>query len=133
MRILIPNVSLVLETHKKICIRDGSPLACLDVNKIESALSCAFYPGSSPFIHGKISKVAGALCFYLIKAHAFMDGNKRTALAVSTTFLLSNGWKLSYSISENHNELSDIIEKCAASEVSKDDLMQWFDDHKIKI
>jgi death on curing protein len=133
VRILIPSVSLVLETHRQICVRNRSPLVCLDVNKIESALSSAFYPGSYPFIHGGIPKVAGALCFYLIKAHAFMDGNKRTALAVSTTFLLSNGWKLSYSISEHHNAFSDIIERCAASEVSKDELMQWFDEHKVKI
>lgn len=131
MKIYIPDLSLVLETHRRICVRDRSPLPCLDTRKIESALAAAFYPGSPPFAHGGIARIAGALCFYLTKAHAFMDANKRTALAVSAVFLQLNGWRLKYPISESHNALSDIIEKCAASEFSKDDVMEWFDSHKV--
>lgn len=44
--------------------------------KVESAVSSAFYSGSYPFAHGGIGRVAGALCFYLDKCHAFFDGKK---------------------------------------------------------
>lgn len=133
MKIYIPNLPLVLETHRRICVRDRSPIPCLDVGKIESALAAAFYPGSPPFVHGGVARTAGALCFYLTKAHAFMDANKRTALAVSAVFLQLNGWRLKYPVTDIHNTLSDLIEKCAASELSKDDVMEWFENHKVSL
>ena len=34
---------------------------------------------------------AAAYMFYIIKNHAFLDGNKRTGLAAAVTFLLWNG------------------------------------------
>ncbi len=48
-------------------------------------------------------------------------------------FLQINGWKLSFPVAENQNALSDIIEKCAASEISKETIMEWFDAHKIPL
>lgn len=48
--------------------------------------------GFCRFQHDGIARVAGALCFYLTKAHAFYDGSNRTALIASLTFLDLNGW-----------------------------------------
>lgn len=71
---------------------------CLNTGKIESAIASAFYPGTYPFAHGGFAKVAGALCFYLVKAHAFLDGNKRTGALAAITFLNMHGLDVEYPV-----------------------------------
>lgn len=133
--IFLPSSEAVLAVNKFICEKGGNPFHCYDVGKVESAISTAFYPGSYPFAHGGIAKVAGALCFYLVKSHAFMDGNKRTGALVAITFLNQHGLDLKYplNLKKNINGLAEIIEQCAAGNVSKDQLIEWFEQHKIEI
>jgi death-on-curing protein len=133
MKIYLPVAGQIVEMNRRICRRDGSPIQCLDAGKVESAVGAAFYPGVPPFVHGGIATLAGALCFYLVKAHAFLDGNKRTALVVSTAFLHENGWRLLYPLTPTHNALADVIEQCGASQVGKDELMTWFERHKASL
>lgn len=131
--ILIPTSEAVLELNKYICEQGGNPHHCNEIGKIESAISTAFYPGTYPFAHGGLSRVAGALCFYLVKSHAFTDGNKRTGALVAITFLNQHGLDLNYPLDEEKdiNGLAEIIEKCAASEITIDQLKEWFEYHKI--
>ncbi len=130
--ILIPTSESVIAVNKYVCEQGGNPHHCSDIGKIESAISTAFYPGSYPFAHGAISRVAGALCFYLVKSHAFTDGNKRTGALVAITFLNQHGLDLDYLIDEekNINGLAEVIESCAAGNISRDQLMNWFESHK---
>ncbi len=133
MRIIwIPTADAVIAVNKYICEQGGNPHHCNDLGKVESAISTAFYPGTYPFAHGGLSKVAGALCFYLVKSHAFTDGNKRTGALVAITFLNQHGMDLSYPLDEDQdiNGLAEIIESCAAGNVTKDQLMDWFENHK---
>lgn len=134
MQIKLINASQVISFNERICKAGGNPLHCYGAGKIESALHSAFYPGTPPFQHGKIATIAGALCYYLIQAHAFADGNKRTAVVASTVFLALNGLKLVYAIDAQHeyNALAEIVEKCGASQVSKEEMMSWFDAHKVR-
>jgi len=126
----------VAEFNSDICITNGLNNHCYGIGKVESALSSAFYPGDYPFVHGGVAAVAGALCFYITQAHAFFDGNKRTALIASTVLLRANGWRLRYPMTATSNALSDLIEACASSEVTKvtkEQMMKWFDDHKVAL
>lgn len=134
MEIIIPTVDQVIEMNKYLCLEEGNLFQVLEKGKVESSLHTAFYPGSYPFCAGGLAKIAGALCCYLVKAHAFIDGNKRTGALVAINFLNLNGWDLSYSRNEENGRtaLANIIEKCAASEVTKDDLIEWFEQHKIR-
>ncbi|MCB0350097.1 MAG: type II toxin-antitoxin system death-on-curing family toxin [Bdellovibrionales bacterium] len=133
--IFLPTADAVLAVNKYVCEQGGNPHHCYDVGKVESAISTAFYPGTYPFAHGGIAKVAGALCFYLVKSHAFMDGNKRTGALVAITFLNQHGLDLKYPLNEKKgiNALADAIERCAASKLDKDKLMEWFEAHKVSI
>ena len=135
MKVKVPIVEQVISANKHICEEQGNPFTVLDKGKIESAIHTAFYPGSYPFSAGGVAKIAGALCFYLVKAHAFMDGNKRVGNLVAITFMNLNGWDLSYPAEEENGRcaLANIIEKCAASEIEKDELIEWFDAHKIPL
>jgi len=105
---------------------------CYELGKVESAISTAFYPGTYPFALGGIAKVAGALCFYLVKAHAFVDGNKRTGALTAITFLNQHGMNLQYPLDPESgiDSLAEVIEKCAASQLSRDELIAWFEAHK---
>src|SRR5690606_8483771 len=98
------------------------------------ALHSAFYPGSYPFEHGGIAGVAGAMCYYLVKAHAFFDGNKRTAAVASLVFMEQNGWDLLYGEgTSGQSMLAEMVDQCAAGAVTKDELTDWFDHHKSAI
>jgi death-on-curing protein len=133
--VFLPTSDAVLAVNKYICEQGGNPAHCFDVGKIESAISTAFYPGTHPFAHGGLAKVAGALCFYLVKSHAFMDGNKRTGALVAISFLNQHGLDVKYplNLKKKINALADVIEKCAAGKISKEQLMDWFEQHKLEL
>ena len=123
----------VVEINRLICAEGGNRHQCYGIGKVESALHSAFYPGGYPFQHGGVARFAGALCFYLTQAHAFYDGNKRTALIASLAFLDVNGWDLKYPMDVGgKTAVADIIERCADGKVSKDEMIDWFDRHKVK-
>ena len=134
-RLIIPTAAQVVLVNKMVCEKGGNPHLCPDPGKIESLLHTAFYPGVYPFAAGGIAKTAAALCFYLVKSHGFMDGNKRTGALVAIVFMEQNGWTLTYATDQNKNfnALAEIIEKCAASRLTKDELITWFDGHKKKL
>jgi death-on-curing protein len=120
----------IIAINKKICLAFNNPHHCFDSGKIESALHSAFYPGTPPFLYGGVPKIAAAMAFFLVKAHGFVDGNKRTGALASTIFLDLNGFSLRYS--ENPDAFFDIINGCAAGQISKEDMIGWYDIHKVK-
>jgi death on curing protein len=122
----------ILEINKLVCASVKQKSVCMDIDKIESALGAAFYPGNYPFNYGGIPKVAGALCFFLIKAHAFIDANKRTSVLAATLFMDLNGYELCYppKVAGGVTAFTEVVEKAAASHVSKDELIEWFEVHK---
>lgn len=131
----VPTVAQVIDANKKICVDGGNPHQVLNRDRIESSIHSAFYPGSAPFAAGGIAGIASALAFYLIKGHPFQDGNKRTATVVAVAFMNVHSWDLKYPFDESKdvNDLANIIEKAAASEVSKDQFKDWFEGHKITL
>ena len=134
MRIILqPTLESIIEINKLVCTEGGNSHQCLDAGKVESAIATAFYPGSYPFAHGGLARVAGALCFYLVKAHAFIDGNKRTGALTAITFLNLHGIDIDYLIDTKNeiNGLASIIDQCASSNIDQDQLKDWFDLHKI--
>jgi death-on-curing protein len=135
MKIKIPSVENIIQTNKYVCKEKEQPSHLLDRGKIESALSTTFYPGSEPFENGGVARLAGALCFYLTKAHAFLDGNKRTATLSAVLFMNSNGWDLIYpeNDEDEFTELANIINRATANEITKDQLIDWFELHKITL
>lgn len=134
MRLVVqPTLEAGIEANRIVCQEGGNPHQCLNTGKIESAIASAFYPGSYPFAHGGFAKVAGALCFYLVKAHAFLDGNKRTGALAAITFLNMHGLDVEYpvDIEKGINDLGKVIDGCAASTINQEELKEWFERHKV--
>jgi len=132
MQVQLLSLDDVLQINQKICSSVKQDSVCMDKGKIESALGAAFYPGDYPFRYGGTPRVAGALCFFLIKAHAFMDANKRIAALTATMFMDLNNYELVYpiKIKAGVTAFTEVIEKAASSHISKDELIDWFDRHK---
>jgi death-on-curing protein len=130
---IIPTSSSIVRINQDVCLEGGNPHKCYDIGKIESAIHSAFYPGSYPYEQGGAARVAGALCYYLLKTHAFMDGNKRTAVLTAVTFLDDMGWELRFPIDEEKglDALAEVVDDAASGKVSKEELMEWFDRHKV--
>ena len=132
MKIFIPTSDQIVENNKKICLEEGNPFAVLDKGKIESSIHTALYPHSRlKFIN--IAHIADALCFYLTKAHAFVDGNKRTAVLSSISFMRVNGWDLQYPKAEENgcSAFANMVDRCASGEIDKEELVAWFELHKV--
>lgn len=134
MKIQLLDAEHVLIINQAVCAREKQTSRCRSRHALESALGAAYYPGVYPFQYGGLVSVAGALCYFLTQAHAFIDGNKRTAGIASAILLDINGYGLRYPIDlrKNHNAWVDIIEKVAQSAVSKEALMRWYEQHKIE-
>lgn len=62
-------------------LRDRSRLE----GAVAQALNVYFYE------HGDLYQIAAAYCFHIAQAQAFLDGNKRTAVAAGLAFLKLNG------------------------------------------
>jgi len=68
-----------------------------------------------------IAQLAAALAYGIAKNHPFIDGNKRTALVVSRTFLLLNSFNLNASQEEKYLTFL----KLAEGNLSEEELAEW--------
>jgi len=80
---------IVAQLHEDSLSRFGGTAGLRDRGLVESALGAAqntyFYGG------GDLYDIAATYAFHLAEAQAFLDGNKRTAVAAALTFLRGNG------------------------------------------
>ena len=91
-----------------------------DAGLLESAVlrpKTAYQYGTSD-----LAELAAKLAFGLVSNHAFFDGNKRTALLASLTFLRLNGKKFTAS----ESEIAALLIDTANHELSENELINWF-------
>ena len=85
------TVEAVKAIHGEVLAAHGGAAGIRDETLLESAVAA---PQASmmgqPLISDAI-EIAAAYLFYICKNHAFVDGNKRTALAACLVFLEENG------------------------------------------
>jgi death-on-curing protein len=71
--------------------------------------------------------LAATYAFGIARNHPFVDGNKRTALVTSRTFLLVNGFQVGAS---KEDRLRTFL-ALAAGELGEDELAAWFRKHAV--
>jgi death on curing protein len=79
----------VLRIHARSLAEHGGSDGTRDPGLVESALASAkniFY-----YANGDLFDVAAGYAFHLAESQAFIDGNKRTAVASAMIFLAKNG------------------------------------------
>jgi len=84
----------VLAIHAHLIEKFGGSTGLRDEGLLDSALSQPYQTFFGEFLHPTIYEQAAAYLYHLTKNHAFIDGNKRVALAATITFLRMNGYRL---------------------------------------
>lgn len=109
--------------HAEQLRRHGGAQGLRDENALESALARpeqqAHY--GEPTVH----ELAASYVFGIARNHAFVDGNKRTAIVAAATFLLLNG----YELTANDGTLYEFTMGVAAGEIDEEGAAAFFNDH----
>ena len=111
--------------HAEQLRRHGGAQGLRDENALESALSRPENKAAygAPTVHD----LAAAYVFGIARNHAFVDGNKRTAIVAATTFLLLND----YELTANDGTVYEFTMGVAAGEIDEDGAAAFFRDHTV--
>ena len=115
----------VLALHADRIERYGGSLGLRDLGGLQSAIGTASASYGGDFLHPTLAEMAAAYLFHLSQAHAFVDGNKRIALAAALAFLGSNG----YDLVADADALYDLCMGVASSKTSKSEVAVFFARH----
>jgi death-on-curing protein len=115
-----PTVEAVIAIHNEVLAAHGGSPGMRSRELLESAVAApqATIMGS-PLISDPI-EIAAAYFFYLCSNHAFVDGNKRVALATCLVFLSEKGLLKNETL--DTDEWENLTLAVAAGVLSRDDV-----------
>ena len=87
-----PDKLDVLAVHARLIAETGGSVGLRDERVLESALVAA--ENRHNYEDADLVTCAATYAYHLTQAHAFIDGNKRAAAAITETFLETNGSQL---------------------------------------
>lgn len=114
---------VALAAHREQLIAHGGGDGVRDVRLLESAMARP----QNLLGYGKpdLAALAAAYAYGIARNHPFIDGNKRTALVVSETFIALNGAEL---IATDAEVIVAFL-ALASGDLTEDELASWFRDH----
>jgi death-on-curing protein len=115
----------VLAIHASRIDRYGGSHGIRDVRLLESALATPRASFSGELLHGTLHEMAAAYLYHIVKNHPFIDGNKRTGLAVAIAFLALNG----RAVDAEEDDLVALVLGIAEGSASKAQAAVFFEDH----
>lgn len=112
---------VVLAVHRRQIAEHGG----LDGVRDEGLLASALAKPKNLY-HYNVPKpcmadIAAAYAYGIARNHAFVDGNKRTALVICRLFLVLNGVELKASAADKYQ----IFMQLAAGELTEEELARW--------
>jgi death-on-curing protein len=113
------GLAIVLDFHSEQLSLFGGADGVRDLGLLESALARPI----NKFAYGEtdLAALAAAYGFGIARNHAFVDGNKRTALASMIVFLGLNGMDLD----APQDIATAIVLSLAAGEITEESLARW--------
>jgi death on curing protein len=118
--LLFPTIEEVLDLHKQTIEEFGGTHGLRDEAALESALMAA--ENRAYYENASLAICAATYAYHLSQAHAFIDGNKRIAAAVSELFLSINDARLELT----NDEIVDLFLGIAASQITRDEVERIF-------
>jgi death-on-curing protein len=118
----------VLAMHSAQLAEHGGSDGIRDETLLDSALAKprnVFAYADQP----EIFRLAASYAFGIARNHAFVDGNKRTALVVSLTFLDRNGWDI---VASRENVYLTFLHLADGS-LTEEELTAWFTKHAVPL
>lgn len=122
---MLITVEHILNLHKEVISRYGGAHGLRDKNLLDSCVNATFQSFDDIEMFPTIQEKAAKLGFGIAKNHAFIDGNKRTAVHVMCSYLIANGIYLKY----NDQEIIDLFIGIASNKVTYKDLLNWICSH----
>ena len=112
--------------HERQLAEHGGGEGIRDAGLLESALKRPL----NKFAYGQpdLCDLAAAYAYGISRTHPFVDGNKRTALVASLTFLAINGLRTTSTQAENVAAFLAL----AAGELDESALAAWLRKHAVK-
>ena len=96
-----------------------------DIALLESAVNAPFQTFGGQDLFPSIYEKAARLLYGIANNHAFVDGNKRTAVHAMEVFLIMNRISLDYTI----DEMEDMVIGIADNTLTYEDAVQWITEH----
>lgn len=117
------DLDVAFAAHDEQLVEHGGAAGIRDRSMLESAMARPL--NLVAYGEPDIADLAAAYSFGIARNHPFVDGNKRTALVVSETFLGLNGRRLT----ANDVEVVVTFLSLAAGELTPEQLADWFRAH----
>jgi death-on-curing protein len=114
-----------LTIHSEQLAEHGGSAGLRDEGLLESALARPHNLAAYAELPPSLAQFAASYGFGIARNHPFVDGNKRTALVVTLTFLLINGLVITAPKEERYFIFYDL----AAGKLSEDGLAQWLEEN----
>jgi death-on-curing protein len=115
---LFPKKFDVVTVHARLIAETGGTKGLRDEGLLESALAAAY--SRHHYEAADVVSCAATYAYHLTQSHAFLDGNKRVAAAITEAFLETNGFELTMS----DQELVALFLAIAASDLSREEVEQ---------
>lgn len=114
------STEAVLAMHARQLAEHGGGTGVRDPGLLDSALQRPV----NKTVYGEpdLFDLAAAYAYGIARNHPFVDGNKRTALVASRTFLIINGFQITAS---QEDRLTTFL-KLAEGNLTEDELSAWF-------
>ena len=119
----------ILELHEAIISSFGGARGIRDLKALESAINQPRVTFNELDLYPDIISKAAALCFFIVKSHPFIDGNKRVGHAAMEIFLVLNGYEIKATIDEQEKIIMDL----AAGDIKLEEFTNWVRSHVIHI
>lgn len=119
----------VLFIHARLISETGGEHGVLDLGLLQSAVARPQATFDEQNLYPDLFSKAAALLESLIGNHAFLDGNKRTAITAAGLFLRMNGYRLAASTLE----LETFTVQCAQALVPMDRIVWWFETNSERV
>lgn len=111
----------VLTIHDRQIARHGGASGLRDLALLE--MGCARALNLAAYAQAEPARIAAAYAFGIAKAHAFVDGNKRTAFVTAVAFLRLNG----YGFRPDPFEGVKMMEDLASGEIDETGFAAWLE------
>ena len=125
MQIAFLTLEDVLALHDELIRRYGGNPGLRDAGLLEAALAMPQAGFALQYFHEFPHEMGAAYLFHLVRNHAFIDGNKRVALACAILFFKIN--RVPYSITEE--EAVELTISAASGQINKNAVTEFFRRH----
>jgi death-on-curing protein len=115
----------VLFIHSRLIIETGGEYGILDLGLLQSAVARPQATFDGQELYPNLFKKAAALLESLIGNHAFLDGNKRTAITAAGLFFRLNG----YHLTAQNKPLEEFTLECAQRRVNLEQMAVWLENY----